>query len=137
MVIEQLFRPCKRKGNTVGMSFGEERIALAITQFLFDTPQEPLIPSALAGIFQYSTVKLQAIIARIGELVGIEKAQEVCKLAGVATMRCSREQQDTLGAGRKPLSKLIAPRLGDPLTLSACRTFVSLVDNHEVPGNLL
>ncbi len=73
------------------MPFSEERVACAITQFLFDTAQEPLIATALAGILQYFAVKLQAVVARVGELVCIEKTQEVRELVGVAAVWCRGE----------------------------------------------
>src|SRR5438874_11903920 len=69
MVIESLFGPGQFKRNSTSVSFRKERVTVSIAQFLLDTAQEPLIASTRAGIFHDTAVKLQAIVARIGELI--------------------------------------------------------------------
>src|SRR5437763_3549877 len=101
MVIEPLFGPGQFKRNGASMSFCEQGVPLAIAQFLLDTTQEPLIAPTLTGILHDTAVKLQAIIARIGKLVCIQQAEKVRKLTGIATMRRSGKQQNTLSARRK------------------------------------
>ena len=94
MVIEPLFGPGQFKRNSASMSFREQGVTISIAQFLLDTAQEPLIAPTLTGILHDTAVKLQAIIARIGKLVCVQKAEKVRKLTGIATMRRSGKQQN-------------------------------------------
>src|SRR2546425_364137 len=101
MVIESLFGPGQFKRNSASVSFRKKRVTISIAQFLFDATQEPLIAPTRAGIFHDTAVKLQAIVARIGELVCVQQAEKVRKLTGITTMRRSGKQQNTLSARRK------------------------------------
>ena len=83
------------------MAFCKQGVTVSIPQFLLDATQEPLIAPTFTGILHDTAVKLQAIIARIGKLVCVQKAEKVRKLTGIATMRRSGKQQNTLSACRK------------------------------------
>ena len=52
-------------------------------------------------------------------------------------MWSSSEKQDTLSTQGEAFGKLIAARFGDLLALHTRSAFLCLVDNHEIPGNLL
>src|SRR6266478_3383304 len=119
------------------MPLGEEWIAIAVAQFFFHATQEPLIAPTCTGIFQNMTIELQAVIARIRELVCIEETQKMRKLAGIAAMRGGREEKDALSTNRKTFGELIASRLCHFLTLRACSAFVRFINDHQVPRNLL
>ena len=101
MVIKPFFGPGQFKRNGTSVSFREQRIPVSIAQLFLDTAQEPLIPPTRAGILHDAAIKLQTIVARIGELICVQQAEKVRKLIGVSIMRSSGKQQNALGTRRK------------------------------------
>jgi len=92
--------------------------------------------------FLANLLRLLAESVRFGKQIGVNQTQKMRELVFVAVMRCRGEQEDVVGLAGElggefvafgRVWRWLAPRAAG---LGACRTFVRLVDDDEIPSLL-